>query len=92
MAARRFELGETNYLEKITAVSKQKRIHLAYAEALKNAQQADENIVKFVQTEDSLQIQKTPFLKVARTSIAIDKSAELTYYEKRISLSEDSRN
>lgn len=92
MATRRFELGETNYLEKITAASKQKRIHLAYAEALKNAQQAYENIVKFVQAEDSLQIQKTPFLKVARTSIAIDKSAELTYYEQRISLSEASRS
>ena len=30
VAARRFELGETNYLEKITAGSKQKQINLKY--------------------------------------------------------------
>ncbi|AXG69821.1 cobalt-zinc-cadmium resistance protein CzcA [Kordia sp. SMS9] len=92
IAARRFELGETNYLEKITAASKQKRIHLAYADALKNAQQAYENLLKFVQTEDSLHIQKIPFLKVARTSISLNKSAEIAYYQQRITLSKAKRS
>ncbi|PTX59758.1 cobalt-zinc-cadmium resistance protein CzcA [Kordia periserrulae] len=91
IAARRFELGETKYLEKITAASKQKRIHLAYAEALKNAQQAYENVMKFVQIDDSVYIKKIALLKVPRTSISITETAEIAYYKQKVSLSEATR-
>lgn len=56
MAKRRFELGETNYLEKITASAKQKQVTMQFEQALIDVTSAYNNIVKVVQPKDSLQI------------------------------------
>jgi cobalt-zinc-cadmium resistance protein CzcA len=53
-AARRFELGETNYLESITANSKQRQIQIAYQQSLMDIGIWYEELHKLVQTDDSL--------------------------------------
>lgn len=88
VAARRFELGETNYLEKITAASKQKQIHLNYTATQKDVAKAYVNLLKTVQIEDSIAIVKEAFLKVPLQGIDLDNSPEMGYYQNRISLFE----
>ena len=88
VAARRFELGETNYLEKITAASKQKQIHLNYSASQKEVEIAYTNLLKTIQTEDSIRIADEPIFKVTLSNIEIANSPEMEYYQNRISLSE----
>ena len=86
IAARRFELGETTYLEKITAASKQKQINLNYLESQKSVLLAYQGVIKIVQPQDSLIIAKEPILKVPLQTIDVSTSAEAQYYKNRISL------
>ncbi|NND16029.1 MAG: CusA/CzcA family heavy metal efflux RND transporter, partial [Eudoraea sp.] len=51
---RRFELGETNYLEKITARSKSKKVSIQAQQAGITTENALEVIKALIQTEDSL--------------------------------------
>ncbi|MBE15716.1 MAG: CusA/CzcA family heavy metal efflux RND transporter [Dokdonia sp.] len=88
IAARRFELGEANYLEKITAASKQRQIHLKYIESQQNVAIAYQGLIKVVQSKDSLHIVKEAELKVPLRSIDVGTSVELSYYQNRISLFE----
>jgi cobalt-zinc-cadmium resistance protein CzcA len=88
VAARRFELGETNYLEKITAASKQKQIRLKYTQTQKDVAIAYANLLKTIQTKDSIQVADELVLKIPRNSFDIDRSPELSYYQNRVSLLE----
>ena len=91
VAARRFELGDTNYLEKITAASKQQQIHLKYSDTQQDVRVAYDNLLKLIQTKDSVQIIDALVLKVPLSSIDIDNSAEITYYQNSLSLSQATR-
>ncbi|MGJ8665888.1 MAG: CusA/CzcA family heavy metal efflux RND transporter [Patiriisocius sp.] len=86
IAARRFELGATNYLEKITAASKQKQVHIKYQEAQQNLKLAYAGIEKVIQPNDSLRIAKEPILKVTLDNLNVSNSAEISYYQNRIAL------
>ncbi|MEZ4874161.1 MAG: CusA/CzcA family heavy metal efflux RND transporter [Flavobacteriaceae bacterium] len=55
-AQRRFELGETNYLEKVTAQAKQREIHNGYSKIQQEIQGAFQVLNVLVQAEDSLVI------------------------------------
>lgn len=57
-AQRRFELGETNYLEKITAASSRQKINLAFRDSKTTEQSAYNEITRLVQTEDSLNLKR----------------------------------
>ncbi|GHC50680.1 CusA/CzcA family heavy metal efflux RND transporter [Ulvibacter litoralis] len=92
IAARRFELGETNYLEKITAASKQKQINLKYLEAQQNVAIAYGGLVKVVQPKDSLVVAKEFVLKTPLNSMEARTSAELDYYQNRVSLFQAQRS
>lgn len=92
IAARRFELGETNYLEKITAASKQKQIHIAYLEAQQNATITYGGLVKVVQPKDSLILAKEYLLKIPLTTLPITTSAALGLYKNRIALVQAQRD
>ena len=81
MAARRFELGETNYLEKITAASKQRQIELNYKQAVQEVSTTYSNLLKTVQVEDSLLIQEELNLKIDLNTIVVDNTPEIAYYE-----------
>ncbi|MRH99008.1 CusA/CzcA family heavy metal efflux RND transporter [Kriegella sp. EG-1] len=88
IAARRFELGETNYLEKITAASKQKQIHLKYNQIESDLVKSHTNLMKIIQTNDSLLIADEMQLKVSLLAIDLNESPEINYYRNRISLLE----
>lgn len=88
VATRRFELGETNYLEKITAASKQKQIHLNYTATQKDVDMAYVDLLKIIQIEDTLHIANEKILKVPLIPIHLDDSPEMDFYLNRISLFE----
>ena len=88
VATRRFELGETNYLEKITASSKQKQIQLKYAQTQKDVAIAYKGLLKTIQSEDSIRIADTLVLKIPLKALDIDDSPEINYYQNKVSLSE----
>jgi len=55
-ANRRFELGETNYLEKVTATAKQRQIANTYSKVKQQMLTTYGQIVSLVQNEDTLEI------------------------------------
>ncbi len=85
-ANRRFELGETNYLEKITARSKQKKISLKLDEALQEVIAARELLFKKVQAPDVFSIKTIPVKKLSLRLVDIDTIAELNWYNTSIEL------
>ncbi|NJB71707.1 cobalt-zinc-cadmium resistance protein CzcA [Saonia flava] len=84
MAQRKFELGETNYLEKITAQSKQKQINILYNQAIQDASVAYGNLIKRVQTDDGIKIAPVPINKIPLEKIGIEESPEMVYYQNRL--------
>ncbi|SIR33235.1 CusA/CzcA family heavy metal efflux RND transporter [Maribacter ulvicola] len=81
VAARKFELGETNYLEKITAASKQRQISLDYQQAMQHVATIYANLVQLIQVEDSLVLAEEMNLKIVIQDVNLDASPELVYYE-----------
>ncbi|WP_100614008.1 CusA/CzcA family heavy metal efflux RND transporter [Confluentibacter citreus] len=79
-AERRFELGETNYLEMIHAKSKRKLLETAYKKSLQDVVLAKEELKKLVQV-DSLTIVDAPLKKLELETISVDSNMGLLYYE-----------
>ncbi len=88
MAARRFELGETNYLEKITAISKQKQIEMEFLEANLNSQAAYKALLAVIQSSDNLEIVEESLDKLTLATLNVAASPEVNFYENRIALSQ----
>ncbi len=86
IASRRFELGETNYLEKITAASKQRQINLNYKATQKEVTLAYGSLLSVIQTKEPLSIAQETSLKIALRGLEGYGDEELKYYENRISL------
>ena len=86
VAARRFELGETNYLEKITAASKQKQISLKYSQAQKDVTLVYRRLLKVIQVDEAIVIANEPSLKITTNTLDINASAEMGYYQNRVFL------
>jgi cobalt-zinc-cadmium resistance protein CzcA len=79
-AARRFELGETNYLEMITARSKQKYLETLYKQALQEVSISKEQLKAVVQ-EDGLEILEQPLQKLELQSISLKDNVGFQYFE-----------
>ncbi|MET2985403.1 CusA/CzcA family heavy metal efflux RND transporter [Aureibaculum conchae] len=77
---RRFELGETNYLEMITATSKQKQIEMALKQAKQEVILLNEDLKAVVQV-DSLSVVNQPLKKLTLQNISIDKNVGLDFYK-----------
>ncbi|MBR9845128.1 MAG: CusA/CzcA family heavy metal efflux RND transporter [Algicola sp.] len=91
IAKRRFELGETNYLEKITAQSKQKQIRLNLSQAQQELKVAYAHLKASVQSEDTLMIASEPFTKIPLEIMNLNSSPEMDYYKRKTSLVEAQR-
>ncbi len=78
-AVRRFELGETNYLEMITAKSKQKQIKINYNKALQEVILCKENLKAIVQI-DSLQINDSSLKMLSVKNKSITNNIGLAYF------------
>lgn len=88
IAARKFELGETNYLEKITAASKQRQIGIQYLESIQDVSLAYKDLENIVQSEDSLIIAQETELKIPLNRIEVASTVELDYYRNRVAMHE----
>jgi len=91
IAERRFELGETNYLEKITTQSRQKQIQIKLDEAEQDVVLAYVNLTKIVQVEDSINIRMAAQKKVTLSPVGLENSIELEYYSNRVNLFDNQR-
>ncbi|MBT8245812.1 CusA/CzcA family heavy metal efflux RND transporter, partial [Winogradskyella sp.] len=77
---RRFELGETNYLEMITAKSKQKQLETLYKQALKEVVFSKEQLKSVVQV-DTLDIVNQPLKQLELETISTKNNVGLQYFE-----------
>lgn len=82
-AKRRFELGETNYLEKITARAKQRQLETDYKQSKKDVQIALERLQAIVQFDDSLQLVQLPLEKLELKMQSSTTHPATEYYQNR---------
>ncbi len=80
-AKRRFELGESNYLEMITAQSKEKLLQTHYKQALQEVIMNTEQLKKLVQVE-SIAIKDEPLNKLEILAVSEMNNLGLQYFEK----------
>ncbi len=80
-AKRRFELGETNYLEMITAESKERQMKTRFTQAKQDVLVKKQQLLKVVQT-DSLETESAPLEKLALTTFSVsEENPGLLYFE-----------
>jgi cobalt-zinc-cadmium resistance protein CzcA len=82
-AKRRFELGETNYLEKVTAASKQRQIGISKDKATEEVRQAYHKLRQILQAEDSIHILREPYRKVEVMPPSFEELPELALFRDR---------
>ncbi len=80
---RRFELGETNYLEKITAQAKQKELLALFNQVREDVAIAYAQLQKITQVEEPLNIAQTPIRKLELLQKDISQNAGLALYDER---------
>ncbi len=82
-AERRFELGETNYLEMITARSKQKQLETLYKQSLRDVVLSNEQLKKIVQV-DSIDIKEEALEKLQLENLSVGENVGLRLYDASI--------
>ncbi|WP_313114862.1 CusA/CzcA family heavy metal efflux RND transporter [Aequorivita sediminis] len=82
-AQRRFELGETNYLEKITARAKQRQLETDFNQTKEDMLIALQQLITVVQSQDSLLIVEQPLEKLELSLAPSEQHPALDYYESR---------
>ena len=82
-AKRRFETGETNYLEKITAQAKQKQLHTLYLQAGQDVQKSLLELRKVVQYTENLQVEKIPLQRLVIEQMGFETNPGLGYYDSK---------
>ncbi|MEX0290094.1 MAG: CusA/CzcA family heavy metal efflux RND transporter [Flavobacteriaceae bacterium] len=92
MAERRFELGETNYLEKLTAQSSKKQIEIKLEKAQRETVVAYSNLLSWVQSDTAINILSVPIDKILLNPSDISESPEVKYYENQIKLQQAKKN
>lgn len=85
-AKRRFELGESNYLEKITAQAKQKELQALHKKAIEDTHIAYNELMKTVQPDSLLTIKTLPMEKLQLTKVNSINNPYRTFYENRTRL------
>ncbi len=90
-AQRRFELGETNYLEKITAFSKQRQLQISLEQAQQDAYIAYNDLITNIQGPSDIEIKDATLDKIAFNAFDIAAGPEINYYKNRIGLADARR-
>ncbi len=85
---RRFELGETNHLERITARSKSTQVSLQAEQSILASQNAYSGLMALIQAEDSLVISELAPIRLALNRDAIPGSPELQLMQDQYSVAE----
>ena len=87
-AKRRHELGESNYLEKITAESKQQQMSVAYLQAQQDIITSMERLKSIVQTDEVFELASVELAKIELNIESIQESPVLNLYENQLKRSE----
>ncbi len=82
-ANRKFELGESNYLEKITAKAKQKELEIQFLQLKKEIDIAKQAILKVVQVETPIKIALPELNKIAVNKKILKNSPNLIWFDKQ---------
>ena len=82
-AKRRFELGETNYLEKITARSKQKQLETQLRQAQNELSISYEKLKPLIHTDQELIIKTNPLEKLTLQNLGIEGNPGINLYKNR---------
>ena len=82
-AQRRFELGETNYLEKITAQAKQKQLETKYKQAQDEVATSMEQLKPLLQSDTAVAIKTIPLEKLELKNQDLGDNPGLDYYTSR---------
>ena len=90
-AQRRFELGETNYLEKITARAKQRQLETDYRQSREDVQIAMERLKAAVQSQDSLVVAPQTLEKLKLSLSNLQGHPAIDYYQNRTDFFEAKR-
>ena len=91
-AQRRFETGESNYLEKITAQAKRKQLQTLYKQSQQDVHTALLNLKKVVQGDVEFTVRKVPLTKLETNQMSLDSNPGLKYFNHKIDLFEAKRN
>ncbi|SDZ39298.1 MULTISPECIES: TolC family protein [Rhodonellum] len=87
-SSRRFELGETNYLEKITAQSKQREIGVQLAQAIESEKNAYMVLEQWIQMDGLVQVGDIQLRKLNVEIIDVDAHPGVVFYENAVKMSE----
>jgi cobalt-zinc-cadmium resistance protein CzcA len=82
-AKRRYESGETNYLEKITSQSKQKQVHTKYLQAHEDVVKTNLILKEVVQSKENINLVKIPMEKLEVVALTLEDNPGLEYFENK---------
>ena len=85
-AQRRFEVGETNYLEKINAQAKQKQLQTLFIQAQESVAAAKIRLQQIVQSENVFEVLEIPISKLEVRQITLEDNPGMDYFENKIDL------
>ena len=91
-ANRRFETGETNYLEKITAQAKQRQLQTLYQQSKEDVESALLSLRKVVQSDEAFEVIRIPLNKFDYEEVPIDQNPGIMYQNYRTELFESKKN
>jgi len=91
MAKRRFELGETNYLEKITASSKQRQLQIALEQAQQDVAIAHNELISEIQIPNGINIREESLSKIPLNVVNIAETVEMKFSRNTIDLANAQR-
>ncbi len=80
-AERRYELGETNYLEKLTAEARSNQIRTRLLQLREERDIAYKNLYQLVQSDSLFEISEETLLPIDNASFELKQSPEILYYE-----------
>lgn len=87
-ADRRYEVGETNYLEKLTAGSKQKEVSLALAQSRKGVQKAYAQLLGWMQSDSDYHVYANEMHRLDPAIPDLERHPGIQLYEQSRSVSE----
>jgi cobalt-zinc-cadmium resistance protein CzcA len=85
-ATRRFETGETNYLERITAQAKQRQVKTLYRQSQEDVNSALLNLQNLVQSDEPFDVVYIPLEKVKYEQAALEENPGMIYQNQRTEL------
>jgi len=85
-AKRRFETGETNYLERITAQAKQRQLRTLYQQSQEDVKSALLSLQELVQSDEAFQVSRIPLQKVSYAESSLEENPGIQYQYYRTEL------